>query len=791
MKHFTLSLLATFFCLQLFSQKNLTLLSNLPYGSVQLSNIWGYVDSLGNEYALVGTSYGVSIVDVTIPTNPIEIDTIKDVSSIWRELKVWNKHAYVTTEGGNGLLIIDLSTLPDASGITYTHFTGGGLNTSHTIFIDEKGIAYVFGSNAAQGAMILDLTKANAPTILGTYTDYYIHDGYVRGDTLWAGAIYDGKLLVIDASDKANLKLLASQTTPGVFTHNCWLTDDGKYIFTTDEVSNSYITSYDVSDLSNIKELDRCQSNPGSNAIVHNTYVVNKNFLATSYYKDGVIIVDATYPDNMVEVGNYDTYSQGAGDGETGDWGVYPYLPSGNLLVSDMINGLFVLKPTYTQACYLKGNVTDKNSSASLYNVSVDILTSTNSTKTSLTGDYGSGVADSGMYSVVFSKPGYLSDTESVALANGVLTILDVQLIQETTYDVNVIVVDDLGNPVEGAYVTINNTDFNFTGTTDTSGEYQNTGVYQDQYDIVVGKWGYITQCMDQQDIPTTSSFSITLQKGYYDDFTFDYGWTESGNSSSGHWERAEPIGTEFNNPGDANPEYDSSGDCSDKCFVTGNGGGEAATDDVDNGYTLLTSPIFNYDGGLMGDKYLAFNRWFFNKGGQGNANDSLVISITDGIDTVVLETITKNTQQSQWVRDTFDLVNYPISITSNMQLLIYTADQANTGHLVEAGIDDFETWSDPLFGVHEINQNSASLNIYPNPVVDNAYVQYSFSSNTKLKDASMVITNALGQKELTIPIELNQDKIDISNKLAAGIYFVSLINNKQTVATKRIVKTL
>ena len=57
--------------------------------------------------------------------------------------------------------------------------------------------------------------------------------------------------------------------------------------FTTDEKADSYIASYDISDISNIQEVDRVQSNPESNSIVHNTHVDGK-FLVTSWYRDGL-----------------------------------------------------------------------------------------------------------------------------------------------------------------------------------------------------------------------------------------------------------------------------------------------------------------------------------------------------------------------------------------------------------------------------------------------------------------------------------------------------------------------
>ena len=50
-----------------------------------------------------------------------------------------------------------------------------------------------------------------------------------------------------------------------------------------------------MTNINNIQEVDRIQSNPGSNSIPHNTHV-DGNFLITSYYRDGTTVHDITYP---------------------------------------------------------------------------------------------------------------------------------------------------------------------------------------------------------------------------------------------------------------------------------------------------------------------------------------------------------------------------------------------------------------------------------------------------------------------------------------------------------------
>src|SRR5262245_40496166 len=63
------------------------------------SNIWGYTDPQGREYALLGASRGLSIVDITAPRHPVEVAFVPGPFSIWREIKTYSHYAYVVSEG--------------------------------------------------------------------------------------------------------------------------------------------------------------------------------------------------------------------------------------------------------------------------------------------------------------------------------------------------------------------------------------------------------------------------------------------------------------------------------------------------------------------------------------------------------------------------------------------------------------------------------------------------------------------------------------------------------------------
>ena len=327
---------------------NMDLVGTLAYPQ-GTNDIWGYADG-DNEYALVGTVTGFSVVDITDPSNPYELFFIEGSSSIWRDVKTWGKYAYVTTEASDGLLIVDLS---DISGETYI-YTEEFFTTSHNIYIDENGFAYIFGTDTENGgAVILDLTNDPMdPVLAGAFNDYYLHDGMVRGDTLWGSAIYAGVFSIIDVSDKSNPQIMSSYPTSCNFTHNAWISDDNNYLYTTDESSGCYVGAYNVSDIYDIQEIDLIQEWTGDgadgnqeNVIPHNTHVLG-DYLITSYYTSGVTVIDASDPYNLIEVAYYDTSPMTGGNFD-GCWGAYPYLPSGLVLATDQQEGLFILHTPY------------------------------------------------------------------------------------------------------------------------------------------------------------------------------------------------------------------------------------------------------------------------------------------------------------------------------------------------------------------------------------------------------------------------------------------------------------
>lgn len=772
------------------SAQNLQLRSNLSYGSNALANIGGYTDNSGNEYALVGTDFGLSIVDVTDPDNPVIKFTVNGPSSSWREVKTYRNVAYVTTEGGGGLQVIDLSNLPTS--VNTTNYTGDGpiasqLSSIHALHCDTaKGYLYLYGSNIGNGNTIfLNLADPLNPTYAGEYVypgsqnDNYVHDGIVENDTMYESHIYSGFFTVVDVTDKSNPVLLATQSTPTNFTHNTWLSGDHKTLFTTDENSGSYLGIFDISDLGNIHEKARFQTAPGSGAIIHNTHILN-DYAITSWYKEGVVITDVARPDNPIEVGHYDTYPQGSGDGFNGCWGVYPFLPSGTVVASDIDNGLFVLTPTYVRGCYLEGIITDSVTGATINGALIEILSTSLTKNSNALGEYKTGTVVSGTYDVRVSKAGYYQKTiTGVVLSNGVLTTLDVALSPFQTFAFSGTVLDSLtGLAVPNALITISSANgLAYNSTADNSGAFTFAAVVPDDYTVYAGRWGYRTSCQSQTLTPGTP-ITATIAPGYYDDFTFNYGWTVSGTSGNS-WERGEPVGT-FNNASvEVNPEYDVSNDCSDTCFVTDNGGAPYNSTDVDNGNTILTSPVF--DGTIYQAPTLSYYRRYLCINGTGAPNDTMRVSIDNGTTTVRVETVGPNDPTNgNWMQHSV-LLSSLITVTSTMRMIVEVEDQS-PGNIVEGALDKFEVTGQLINSIPDRGQES-SLSVYPNPF--NNYITISYNLGNYGSSSKLIVRDVLGKIVETRTSLSGHGKVELGNDLTGGIYFIELSNDSNRIIRK------
>ena len=326
---------------------------------VQFNEVWGYVDCDGNEFAIMGSSTHVHFIDLADPSNLVQIDSFPGgETTIWRDIKTYKDRAYAVSDNtSEGLMIFDLSDLPNS--ITKTYHSTEFFGKSHNIFIDEEnGRLYSVGTNTQSGGVIvLDLNDdpdnptlmasvnlpANPTTGLG-----YAHDIYVRDNIAYGSHGYLG-FFIWDMTDPTTPVLLASQDTGG-YNHSSWVSEEGDFAIYAEEVPiGRPLGVINLEDLDNeIIEIDhtfKFPLNPNDdNNRPHNPFI-RGDYLFCSYYHDGIQVFDVSDPLNPFTVAYYDTNpTDTAYAGFEGNWGTYPFLPSGLILASDVLTGLYVLE---------------------------------------------------------------------------------------------------------------------------------------------------------------------------------------------------------------------------------------------------------------------------------------------------------------------------------------------------------------------------------------------------------------------------------------------------------------
>jgi choice-of-anchor B domain-containing protein len=316
-------------------------------GVARGSGNWGYTSRSGRRVALTGTSLGLSIDEVTTPTRPRHRALIGAPASSWREVKTYGDFAYVTTEAVHGLDVVDLRDLDHPVKVQTWSET---FASAHTLCVDEaRGLLFVNGtrtaSHADSGMRVLSVSEDPAhPREIGAFTSFYVHDCVVRGNTLYASAIYGGFLAVLDISDPARPRETTRFSTGRRFTHNSWPTFDGRYLFTTDEVAGAPLEGWDITDLQRPTKVSEYL---GKTSTAPHNVLVDGNRLLVAHYLDGVHLLDIADPARPRLLGRYDTFPDDpAGVVFDGVWAAYIF-PGTNLIVaSDISNGLFVLEYT-------------------------------------------------------------------------------------------------------------------------------------------------------------------------------------------------------------------------------------------------------------------------------------------------------------------------------------------------------------------------------------------------------------------------------------------------------------
>lgn len=376
---------------------NMTLLDNWDDNSLypssdpntHYSDVWGYVDVSGNEYAIIGGRDSIFIIDVTDPTDIIKVKTLyQNDISIWRDFKVYGQYLYSITDNGtstdNGIVIYDLRGLPET--VTTVKQLDTEFGRCHNIYIDVPNARlYAGGMPGTTDICVYDLTDPADPTLWDCISfdtidnsatnGYYIHDLFIKDNVLYASHGWSG-YYIWDMTNKKNITLLGA--LDGTFfdngyVHSSWNSDDNNHAVVATEVGGDpKIYWVDQSNPGNIQVLDQFKeplcSDPGNlaNKRPHNPYIMgDKVFI--SFYHDGLNVLEIDFlEDTLGRVAYYDTYADNTNYSSAfpGNWGAYPYLPSGTILASDLKYGLYTLQYNENLPYTFLGPGTDWNTAS-------------------------------------------------------------------------------------------------------------------------------------------------------------------------------------------------------------------------------------------------------------------------------------------------------------------------------------------------------------------------------------------------------------------------------------------
>ncbi len=312
---------------------------NLP-NSIFLVNVVGYVDqSTLREYAIVGDLYHeVYIVDVTDPSDMRITAQIAGVPGY--DVKTWDHYLYTCDgdDSGNDSRIVDIAD--PAHPIVFAN----GFPSAHTLEISSAGIMFA----EFPGLRIYDLNATPAVPRLLHESGGEGHDCMPKGtDRLYDfhGRGITNDTVIWDVSDPAHPDTLGIINDPSiVYNHSGDVTPDQRYLYICDELATGSSPDITIWDIANPSTPVRVGQVADDNSTVHNIYVVG-NLAYVAYYASGFKVFDLTDPTRPVLAGQYDTTMRN-GESYIGAIGAYVGLPSGNILVCDIENGLFAFTVT-------------------------------------------------------------------------------------------------------------------------------------------------------------------------------------------------------------------------------------------------------------------------------------------------------------------------------------------------------------------------------------------------------------------------------------------------------------
>jgi choice-of-anchor B domain-containing protein len=615
------------------------------------NSCWGWVSPGGREYAIMGLNNRVAFVDITDPRNPVIRATVAHTNSLWCDVKTHGNYCYTSNEAGGGIQVIEIAALDSGIATLIRNVTTNNLSNAHSLAVDNvSGFLYTCGSTSmtgsAGGPVAFSLVDPSNPVLAGMWGVRYSHEAQVVTYTTgpYAGrqvcfAFNEGTgMAVIDVTNKAAMQTMSVTPYPGVqYCHQGWLSPDSRYVYINDELDGpgqgvppGLTRILDVTNLSAPFLAGTFTSNT-PNSTDHNLYVVGNRLFEANYHS-GLRVFDRTNPLAPVEIAYFDTYPEDDNAGFDGLWNNYPFLPSGNIILSDIDRGLFIVR--------MLDNF------------------------------------------LAFNLPAALPTQLAVNTPTPV--VIDIRAIGSPLDTSSVRLRARVG--ASGAYGSIPMSEGpagRFTGSLPGAGCLENVSFYFEASSQAGTLYTHPSTGAAGAWSAEARPPQVTIR---LDDMETVNGWTggqPGDTATTGIWERGDPDATA------AQPGDDHTPPPGVNCWVTGRarGAGDGSFD-VDGGFTTLLSPAYSI---TTADTRIGYWRWYSNSAGGAPNADTFRVHLTsnNGSTWVPVEVVGPTGPQvaGGWFFHDFAVVDFA-AIPASVRLR-FIAEDAGTGSLIEACVDD------------------------------------------------------------------------------------------------------
>lgn len=368
------------------------------------SQNWKFADIYGDGNIAVQGSYncrGAFIYNISNPEAPtLAAHYNPNNNQQFLEAIVIGNRGYFGSGNGGGVHIVDLTNpaSPQLLGIVNST-NGGGFTSIHEMMvISQNGQTFLIENFNGFSSKLIKVINVTNPATAVFVRDInptevsWVHAMHIRGNKMytsgWGNSTTRGRTEIYDISNIATQAptLLGfiedpnASVTNGNSMHSSWTSEDGKYLYSCREITNSNGASpgdvrvYNVENPSQPLLVKKISMNDlALNAVTPHNPVVLGNLLFVAWYQAGLQVFDLTNPIDPVRVGQYDTFPAVFAPSESesiatdepwdlvcandnlqnalptsydGNWAVYPFLGQNKILAGDMANGLLILDVT-------------------------------------------------------------------------------------------------------------------------------------------------------------------------------------------------------------------------------------------------------------------------------------------------------------------------------------------------------------------------------------------------------------------------------------------------------------